>query len=543
MSSATEQHGKRPNSKKFSGNGALAETDNAPVIGGAFVLKVPGLFAAVLLLLSFFPRIQSNEVLVYSFWAAALCLLAWHGLLLKQCAQSANKKTFVIALKPQHYIQAMVHLSVYTYWGMNWQPVQDHALLLVAQVLFAYSFDILLSWSRRESYQFGFGPVPIIFSTNLFLWFRDDWFYLQFIMIAVGFLGKEFVRWNRDGRLVHIFNPSAFTLGLFSIVLIATNSTDITWGAQIASTLSLAPGIYTYLFIGGLVVMYFFSITLVAASAAMIMFALSALYFWFTGVPYFLDSEIPTAVFLGLHLLVTDPSTSPRTPTGRLLFGLLYGIGVFVLYTILDTFGSPTFYDKLLCVPLLNLSVQWIDRLVLPLRNNRLLENWGLGVTPSKKANLAHMAVWIAFFASMSLLGKTDSRHVGDSLPFWAQACEESRANACDRLLLLESTYCNDNSGWACNAIGAHYYSGMYVEKDTERALGFFARACELRFQAGCFNFLDPSQINLANPRAFDLRLLLREGGKNLLELPESQLYARACEHGWNYACNNVAAL
>ena len=80
-----------------------------------------------------------------------------------------------------------------------------------------------------------------------------------------------------------------------------------------------------------------------------------------TGVPYFLDSEIPSAVFLGLHLLVTDPSTSPRTPLGRLVFGVLYGLGVFGLYSLLGAIGAPTFYDKLMCVPLLNLSVP-LDR-------------------------------------------------------------------------------------------------------------------------------------------------------------------------------------
>ncbi|MCP5358778.1 MAG: RnfABCDGE type electron transport complex subunit D [Pseudomonadales bacterium] len=501
------------------------------------LLKVPGLFILGLFLLSFTPRVQGHPVLIYSFWAACAFLAVWQFLLLRRYSSQALSKSFVISLRPQHYIQAMVHLSVYFYWGMNWQPVQAHVVLLIAQLLFAYAFDIMLSWSRRDTYQLGFGPFPIIFSTNLFLWFHDDWFYLQFLMIAIGFLGKEFVRWNRDGRLVHIFNPSAFTLGLFSIVLITTNTTDLTWGPQIASTLSLAPGIYTYLFLGGLVVMYFFSITLVAASSAMVLFGLSALYYSITGVPYFLDSEIPTAVFLGLHLLVTDPSTSPRTPTGRLVFGILYGLGVFVLYTLLSMAGAPTFYDKLLCVPLLNLSVQWIDRLVAPLRNHPMLERWGVGVTPSRKANLVHMGIWIVFFAWMSALGKTDSRHVGDSLPFWEEACEMGKPNACNRLLLLESTYCNDNSGWACNAIGAQYHSGEHVEQDTERAMGFFARACELRFQAGCLNYLDSSTIRLADPRAFDLRLLLREGGENLLDMPEPELYQRACEHGWTYAC------
>ena len=136
----------------------------------------------------------------------------------------------------------------------------------------------------------GFGPIPIIFSTNLFLWFHDDWFYMQFVMIAVGFLGKEFVRWNRDGRSVHIFNPSAFSLGFFSLILITTGTTDLTWAPEISSTLTLAPGIYTYLFAVGLVVMYFFSITLVSGAAAITLFGFSALYADIAGVPYFLDS-------------------------------------------------------------------------------------------------------------------------------------------------------------------------------------------------------------------------------------------------------------
>jgi len=543
MLSATGKPGSQGRNKNTAPAGASPAQEQSHVVTSRHLLLVPGLFTAAFFLLSFLPRVQGNDILVRSFWAATAVLVVWQVFMILKCRSTGESKSFILAKpRPQHYIQAMVHLSVYTYWGWHWPPVQEHALLLVAQLLFAYAFDMLMAWSRRDNYLLGFGPFPIIFSTNLFLWFRDDWFYLQFLMIAVGFMGKEFVRWKRDGKSTHIFNPSAFTLGLFSLILISTNTTDLTWGPQIASTLSLAPGIYTYLFLGGLVVMYFFSITLVAASAAAVLFGLSALYYAITGVPYFLDSEIPTAVFLGLHLLVTDPSTSPRTPPGRLVFGVLYGLGVFALYTILSAFGAPTFYDKLLCVPLLNLSVQWIDRAVQSLRDNTTLDRLGLGVVPSRKANLAHMAVWIVFFATMTLIGRTDGKHIGDSLPFWEQACEEGKPTSCDRLLLLESTYCTDNSGWACNELGAHYATGRIVPADPDRALTYFARACELRFQAGCVNLLDPSTISQTDPRAFDLRLLLRQGGQNLMEMPEEQLYARACDHDWAFACGNVVS-
>ncbi len=493
-----------------------------------------------LVALSFVPRVQDNTALTRSFWAAAFVLLVWQAALFLGLKRASAGRSLSIRLRPHHYVQAMVQLTVFAYWGWFWRPVYDLAWLLVAQLVFAYAFDLLLAWSRRESYVFGFGPFPIIFSINLFLWFRDDWFYLQFLMIAVGFLGKEFVRWRREGRKVHIFNPSAFALGLFSLVLIATDTSDLTWGQEIASTLTLAPMIYLFLFLVGLIVMYFFSITLVAGSAAATLFGLSAWYSSWTGVPYFLDSEIPAAVFLGLHLLITDPSTSPRSRLGKSVFGALYGLGVFGLYAVLRATGAPTFYDKLLCVPLLNLGVQAIDGLTRSIKSSPVWRRWRLDWA-IPRANLAHMAVWIVFFGAMAVLGRTDGSHPGDRVPFWAQVCEDGRTGACERLLEVESTYCRDNSGWACNELGGHYTRGEMVTADPELAMAYFSRACEARFQAGCLNLLNPGSWTRLSPRVIDLRLLLREGGRNLMELSERDLYARACDHGWAFACDTVS--
>ena len=511
-------------------------TGTSPPQSTARVFAVPLALTLALVLVSFVPRVQGHAVVAQSVQGAALALLAWQAMLAVRLQRRGVGRLLETALRPQHYVQAAVQLSVFAYWGWYWRPVYEHAWLLVAQLLFAYAFDLLLAWSRRDRYTLGFGPFPIIFSTNLFLWFRDDWFHLQFLMIAVGFLGKEFVRWQRGGRRVHIFNPSAFSLGLFSVALIATDTTALTWGEEIATTLTLAPRIYLFLFLAGLIVMHRFAITLVAGSAAAVLFGLSALYAAATGIPYFVDSEIPTAVFLGLHLLVTDPSTSPRSPIGKAIFGVLYGAGVFVLYALLGALGTPTFYDKLLSVPLLNLCVPWIDRLAGALQARAPFARVGQHFA-HPRANLAQMAAWILFFGAMTGLGATDGRHRGDMIPFWQQACADGSPRACERLIGIEASYCADASAWACNELGRHYTSGAIADADPALALDYFARACELRFRPACLNLLEPGRTLEAPPKMLDLRLLLRERGRNLMEMPEANLEARACEHGWRFAC------
>ena len=232
----------------------------------------------------------------------------------------------------QHYLQACAQGSVLLYWGWYWPQVYASAYLIVAQLVFAYAFDMLLCWSRRDTYTLGFAPFPVVFSINLFLWFKPDWFYLQFAMVALGLAAKELIRWNRDGRRVHIFNPSSFPLAVFSLVLLATDTSDITWGKNIASTQFYPPHMYLVLFLIGLPGQFFFGVTSMTMSAVVSMYVFGRIYFAATGVYFFYDSYIPIAVFLGMHLLFNDPSTSPRTELGRIIYGALYGLSTVALY-------------------------------------------------------------------------------------------------------------------------------------------------------------------------------------------------------------------
>jgi len=516
-------------------------TTAAPVVPAVRRSWVPLAFTVALAMASTVDRVRSHPVLLGSFLGSALALLVWQGWLVLRGRDRLPSPAFEVVLRAQHYVQACLQLSVYAYWGWYWRPVYQHAWLLVGQLLFAYAFGILLAWSRGRPYALGFGALPIVLSTNLFIWFRDDWFYLQFLLIAVGLLGREFVTWSREGKRTHVFNPSALSLGAFSLILIVADATHLTWGQEIASTLSMAPRIYLVLFAIGLVAMYNFSITLVSGLASAVLFGWSAAFFAAAGVPYFINSEIPSAVFLGLHLLVTDPSTSPRTPLGKALFGLLYGASVVALFSGLDAIGAPRFYDKLLAVPLLNLSVQRIDALAHRIQGTARWSRAWPAWSPTR-LNLVHMAGWIAFFGAMSATGRTDGRHTGDSVPFWMQACEEQRPTACTRLLEIEYSYCADNSGWACNELGRHLTEGRVTDPDRELGRQYFARACEARFQPGCLNLLEPPALVRADPRALDLRLLVREGRATLVDTPERELYTRACDHQWRFACELLAS-
>src|SRR4029079_12565336 len=178
----------------------------------------------------------------------------------------------------------------------------------------------------------------------------------------LGIAAKEFVRWKKDGRVSHIFNPSSFPLAIFSIVLLATGASGITWGQDIAVTQFYPPHMYLMLFLIGLPGQFFFGVTLMTMSAVLSTYLFGLIYFHWTGVYFFYDSYIPIAVFLGMHLLFTDPSTSPRTELGRIIFRGLYGLSTVALYAVLGHMGLPTFYDKLLQVPILNLSIRLIDR-------------------------------------------------------------------------------------------------------------------------------------------------------------------------------------
>jgi hypothetical protein len=501
-------------------------------------LSLPFAFTLGLAGFGLLAPVRQNPHLLWAFWGAAATLFAWDAVLFRSALRNRRTFTLAIALHKQHYLQACAQLSVLVYWGWYWSPVYESAYLIAGQLVFAYAFDMLLGWSRRDAYTLGFGPFPVIFSINLFLWFKPDWFYLQFLMVALGFAAKELIRWEKEGRRTHIFNPSSFPLAVFSLGLLLTGTSDITWGAEIASTQFFPPHIFLMLFLVGLPGQFFFGVTSMTMSAVVTTYLFGLVYFALTGVYFFFDTYIPIAVFLGMHLLFTDPSTSPRTELGRIIFGVLYGLSTVLLYPLLANMGAPTFYDKLLQVPILNLSIKLIDRVArsdaLRAFNPAALGPW---LAPRQR-NLAYMSIWAIVFGVMSAVDGVGDGHRGQSVPFWQQACAEERPQACPYLEDMQQTYCFRGSAWACNEFGVLL---AQRERDFAGAAEAFQRGCDLGFRPGCANITmiraGTGAFETALPTLADYPIILRGTKGPITDRTPSTLYARACDQGWPDAC------
>lgn len=511
-------------------------------------------FIALLSAFCLLPRINSNPRLLTAFCSAAAALLVFFFVVRGKALREGRVLSFEFVPRSVHYIQFTMHTCVYLYWGWYWREVYHDLSLIAAQIVFAYALDMLVTWMRRDKWLLGFGPVPIVLSTNLFLWFKDDWFFLQFVLIATGVLGKEFIKWRRDGRLTHIFNPSAFSLFLFSIALIATKNTDLSWGFQISTTFHRPPYIYLEIFLLGLVVQALFRVTLVTLSAAAALYALNLAYTGMTGDYQFIDSNIPVAVFLGLHLLVTDPATSPRTSLGKIIFGGLYGAGVFGAYSLLKLINAPEFYDKLLVVPPLNLTVRVLDRASDALAAKFWAMRWAMAWR-SQRANFASMGVWIALFITMSATGflAKGKDHPGTNPAYWANRCQQGRSSACQTWVRVLDGGCKADSGIDCYNLGGLLAEGRFTTREPLRAGVSFGRACDLGIRQGCAALIEflrgggrdvllqACDQNNDGASCFLLGSLFSSGYGVPKNAPMAlQLFQRSCDSGWWRGCGRL---
>ena len=103
-------------------------------------------------------------------------------------------------------------------------------------------------------------------------------FHFQFLLVAIGFAAK-LIRWEWDGRLVHIFDSASFPRAVFVRALIVTGLTDVTRGQDIAISQFYPPQMYLWIFLIALPGQYLFSVTTMTMAAVVSTYVLGLLYF------------------------------------------------------------------------------------------------------------------------------------------------------------------------------------------------------------------------------------------------------------------------
>lgn len=280
-------------------------------------------------------------------------LLAWAVALLVRLRGRVNQLRVTFAARPHHFLPAGIQIAVFAYWALYWPPVRPHMLLDVPlQLLFALLFDALLSLSLRRSWEAGFSVFPIVLSTNLFIWFPPEWFWLGFAVAAIAISSKWAFR-RADGR--HVFNPSA--LGISVIGLLAITQTGVRY-QDIALDLQLPPNILELIFLLSLIPIVRFGLGALSLSAALAMLAILALVPGSTRLP----TPFWPAWFLSITLFAGDPMTAARHFGGRVLHGLCLGAGVSGFAWLLVQLTGLDYFAKVFPVVLCNLAVPQFDR-------------------------------------------------------------------------------------------------------------------------------------------------------------------------------------
>jgi TPR repeat protein len=150
----------------------------------------------------------------------------------------------------------------------------------------------------------------------------------------------------------------------------------------------------------------------------------------------------------------------------------------------------PLFWDKLLPVPILNLCVPMIDRVVQSGFVGKLNRAWETCL-PRPRLNLIHMACWGAFFGTMVFTGYIEAPHPGNSVAFWKKAFLEGRHYAGENLAKIAYTDAvSGHSGDAYNELGLIYQSGSVpaVKQSDVKAAEAFGNACKHGSIHGCAN-------------------------------------------------------
>jgi hypothetical protein len=125
-----------------------------------------------------------------------------------------------------------------------------------------------------------------------------------------------------------------------------------------------------------------------------------------------------------------------------------------------------------------------------------------------RRRHLAYIMVWAIVFAVMSAVQGVGDRHPGQFVPFWQQACQRDRPDACRYLASMHANFCRQGSRWACNELN-RLTTGSVTAKTS-------------------------------SPTLEDYPIILRGSKAPITDRTPSALYALACSQGWPDTCGHA---
>ncbi len=257
-----------------------------------------------------------------------------------------------VQVQPIQALQPCVQLTILAYWAVYWVELRSHAGPIALHILYCYGLEGVLSWAAGRTWRVTLGVFPVVFSTNLFLYYSPESQLYIYALYTVAFAGKALVR-RSNGR--HIFNPSALGMSVM-IVLEMIIPQHMAFHVDVDHAFLLPPNMVEVLFLISVIGQLRIPIVYTTLGAFATLFS-GAFYLGQSAVSVFYPAS-----FIAILLLVTDPRTSPRTPIGQFLYGATYG----ACYQVMtDVFSMTLGHDggsKVLAVLPANLMVPWADR-------------------------------------------------------------------------------------------------------------------------------------------------------------------------------------
>ncbi len=295
--------------------------------------------------------------------------------------QGLSAPVLGLHLKITHMLPAAIQVAIYGYWALYWRQLPSLLPMIGLQLVWAFALDALLAVWRTGRWVVRAGPVPIVLSANLVALFAPVSWPLAIAMISLALLSRDFIR--HQGK--HVFNPSAFgvsAIGLLNLIWPSLGYSDR------AHQFDLAPSMTEVVVLLALIVQLRLPVVLSTLGAGLALNTLALM-----GLHVLSPSWAPVTLILLLFL--TDPATIPRSPLGRLLFGLLAGALMGLIGHGLETLNYSDFYAKVVAVPLANLASPALERCAagLTVRLPRLQR------ALSPRLNRVHIALWLALVA------------------------------------------------------------------------------------------------------------------------------------------------